>query len=393
MDLRRVSLVVAIVALSAAVWLREGMYTPVAVGLLALALVATVTACISRPRDFARNGIEWSFHFTFLALLYAVGAIVWIVNTSEPVLDVYVFQRDACWAIRYLKNPYTIDFPNIYGPSGSWVYAPQFVHGDRLTFGYPYLPLTLWWDFPGFLLGDYRWMNLIATIAAGTCIAAIGRSVWSCIAAGLLLFNPVGFLVLKFGWTEPLSAMLLAAVVLAISRESRLTPILFGLLLASKQYCAFALLLIPLIAPPGRARWRWLAIAAASALAVTLPMVLINVKAFWQNVVLLQFQQPFRDDSLSFAVLFGPVSTLPAMVSAVVVAVVVNLRLRRSAASFAIACATMYLVFFAFNKQAFANYYFFVIAAMCCALASFSRGPRSAISAETRAEQPPRLNS
>jgi uncharacterized membrane protein len=43
---------------------------------------------------------------------------------------------------------------------------------------------------------------------------------------------------------------------------------------------------------------------------------------------------------------------------------------RRSPAGFAAAMALVYLVFIAFNKQAFCNYYFFVIGCLCCALAT-----------------------
>jgi hypothetical protein len=42
-------------------------------------------------------------------------------------------------------------------------------------------------------------------------------------------------------------------------------------------------------------------------------------------------------------------------------------RAPRSPAGFATAAAVTYLAFFAFNKQAFCNYYSFVVAALCCA--------------------------
>jgi len=45
-------------------------------------------------------------------------------------------------------------------------------------------------------------------------------------------------------------------------------------------------------------------------------------------------------------------------------------RCPRDPAGFAAALALVYLPFIAFNKQAFANYYLFVIAALCCAVAA-----------------------
>ena len=66
-----------------------------------------------------------------------------------------------------------------------------------------------------------------------------------------------------------------------------------------------------------------------------------------------------------------------AVIAALAVAVLCTARLQRSAHSFALGAAITFLTFFAFSKQAFANYYFFVIAALCCAIASFK--PKDAI--------------
>jgi hypothetical protein len=50
-------------------------------------------------------------------------------------------------------------------------------------------------------------------------------------------------------------------------------------------------------------------------------------------------------------------------------------RLPRTAGGFATAVTFTFLVFFAFNKQAFCNYYHFVIAALCCATAATGLEP------------------
>jgi hypothetical protein len=42
----------------------------------------------------------------------------------------------------------------------------------------------------------------------------------------------------------------------------------------------------------------------------------------------------------------------------------------RTPAGFASAVGLVFLAFFAFNKQAFCNYYFFTIGAFCCAIAA-----------------------
>ena len=50
-------------------------------------------------------------------------------------------------------------------------------------------------------------------------------------------------------------------------------------------------------------------------------------------------------------------------------------RAPRTPAGFALAVALTLLVFFAFSKQAFVNYYYVVLGALCCALAAAGPEP------------------
>ena len=134
--------------------------------------------------------------------------------------------------------------------------------------------------------------------------------------------------------------------------------------------------------------WRFHLKAIVTIAIVTLPLVVWDVRAFWDNAVLLQFRQPFRNDALSFAALLARVGspklpTLAPVLAAIAVALICVKRLERSTHAFALAFALTFLTFFAFNKQAFANYYFLVIAALCCSIATaaLSGTPRRAASA------------
>ena len=60
---------------------------------------------------------------------------------------------------------------------------------------------------------------------------------------------------------------------------------------------------------------------------------------------------------------------------AAVVMVLALWRAARTPAGFALGVAALFLVFFVLNKQAFANYYFFVIGALCVAVAATERPP------------------
>src|SRR6185312_3695294 len=194
-----------------------------------------------------------------------------------------------------------------------------------------------------------------------------------------------GFFVLEAGWTEPLAVVLFAAVVYFACREeallfeSRLNEgagdsfskrslvISLALLLVVKQYMI-------LVAPLGVwllwRQWarmrRQIIVAIAIAACVTVPMAIWNFRGFVWSVVLLQFHQPVRADALSFLPRLNELVHMPGVTALpFVLAVGVMgwgmLRFPRTPFAFAGAISLMFLVFFAFNKQAFCNYYFLVI--------------------------------
>jgi hypothetical protein len=199
------------------------------------------------------------------------------------------------------------------------------------------------------------------------------------LAAALYLFYPRSFFVLEQGWTEPFLVFLLALVVFCAARWRAALPFALGLFLASKQYMVLA---VPLVAhlprPAGKAALvKAAAIVAVVVAALTVPFALWNVPAFMRDIVTLQMYQPFRDDALGFLAAFAWVTGLRlpsalAFVAAVVAIVVLRRRCPATPAAFATAIAVVYFAFFAFNKQAFANYYAFVLGALCCAVAAWN---------------------
>jgi hypothetical protein len=71
-----------------------------------------------------------------------------------------------------------------------------------------------------------------------------------------------------------------------------------------------------------------------------------------------------------------PSPVVPFVVVAVASAVAVW-RLPRTPAGFGAATALTFLAFFAFNKQAFCNYYFFVVGALAVTLAAWQPSDQS----------------
>lgn len=354
-----------------------------------LALLAGGALMIALGLFDAKWTRRWWFP-AFLILNLATG--FWMIHASpEPHIDVWVFQQQGPKTLLEGHNPYDYrqaNFPDIYHsarPGAQEVYGPGLSKDDRLQFGFPYPPLSLLLATIGYgIAHDHRYAQAIAITIAGLFIGYARPGRFSKLAAVLFLMTPEIWFVLGRGWTEPFVVMLLAGTIFCCCRKLwKLLPIALGLFLASKQYLAlavpftFLLLLEPfnLNRVDNWKKWGWLLIESAIVAAiVSLPLALWNWHEFWFSTVSVQKYAPFRWDALSYLVMLGlhnskyitwtwlvPVALIPAMLLAFRNA-------PRSAAGFALSLGLVFLVFFAFNKQAFCNYYFFTIGAFCCAL-------------------------
>ena len=340
---------------------------------LQAAIACAAIVCLASLRPSARHDLPKLL--VLLTIFAATG--LWALHAApNPGVDVVLFQRDAAAALLTGENPYATTFPDPY-PSAAPFYGPGVSVNGRLQFGYPYPPLGLLLTVPAHLLGDFRYAHLLAMTAAAALIALARPGNFAFAAAALLLFTPRGFFVLEAGWTEPLAVLCLAAVVFAACRSRRSVPVALGCLLAVKQYLVLALLLAPLL-PGRRSGLAWKALVFATV--VTLPWALWDQATFVNSVVTLQFHQPFRPDALSYLV---PLMHLtghrpPAWIAFVAAGAAALLALRkcpRTPAGFSLALALVLFAFFAFNKQAFCNYYHLVIAALCCAAGASESRP------------------
>jgi hypothetical protein len=320
------------------------------------------------------------FRYVQLALLLAVFAFLgrWMLHFSaQPKIDVFYFQRDAVTELMAGRNPYAMQYQDIYGASP--FYGEDISVGGKLTFGFPYMPLSLLLVLPAQLaLGDYRWALLFAMALTAFFLATAVPTRLSFALAGLYLFTPRSFFVLEQGWTEPLALMLLAATLWTAIRFPRALPVVLGLCLAVKQTMVLVLpavwLLLPRPLPARRELLRLFAITLAVGAASTLPFFLWDPGRFWRSVVVLQFLQPFRLDALSYLVWFAQTSgiRLPSVIGFIVAVLGLVLGIwRRSPtpAGFAATATLAFLLFFAFNKQAFCNYYYMTLGSMALAAA------------------------
>ncbi|BBH17077.1 hypothetical protein Back2_13640 [Nocardioides baekrokdamisoli] len=305
----------------------------------------------------------------------AVAAATVTLLHAPIVMDVGVFLRGSADALLHGHDPYSLTFTSPYPAAGNRLfYSPQVVSGTTLDFGFPYPPPALISAVVGFVLGDVRLGGLIAlVIAAVVLIRYVG------LRGGLILLLPGTLFVLSNFWVEPVSILLLVLTVVGASRGSRWTPVWLGLLLVSKQYFVVAAPLLILLLPTARAYAgglrRFSSLTVATAVLALAPFLAWDPAGFWRSVVRLQFLQPFRADSSSALVWsvnhwgWPPSSTygwLP-LVGGFITALIVAWRAPRTPAAFALGVGFSLLVLITLGKQAFANYFFLVEAAVVVA--------------------------
>jgi hypothetical protein len=394
-SLRRV-LVIGII-FQAGLLLRETYAgSSVNMGLLLIAVLGAMQAfCSERLR------------IPILAVMLIAFCIVSVVQfltiyNGFPGIDVYVFQQQASDAFLHGKitslriqpsillqgrNPYAMRFPNIYEPNTPF-YGPGVVDDKNyLTYGFPYPPLSLLMVLPGYWLGgDCRYSMVVAMALSAALMATARPGRWGALAAMLFLLTPKAFYVFDFGWTEPLLTLNFSVVMFCACRCRKWLPYALGLYFATKQYTCLTLPALVLLTE-GPRPWRELGImvlkAGLVATVITLPFFLWNPWEFIRAIVLWQLVQPFRMDALSYLVwiyhhngghrppIWTPfVAVIPAMILGV-------WRAARSPAGFAVGVTLVNLAFFAFNKQAFCNYYYFVLATACWVVAGADSGPVS----------------
>jgi hypothetical protein len=349
------------------VFVPPGLYAkpPQPLAFRVLAVAATLVALTYLWRPPPRIA-RW--RFPALVALFVAMAVVVVQASPFPYIDVWWYQQYAGSLIWRGDNPYTFLYPNIYGPGGP--FGPGVLEkGMVATFPYP--PLT-------FLLGapvvtyleDVRYLLLGAAAAAALVAWRWCTSEAAELAILAFLLQPRAFFVVEQAWTEPLVMAGVAATVLALVRwRERGTGWIAAafagaLLLSSKQYAPLiALPFVPAI-PRGR-RLATVAVAALLTAILLIPFIVWDPGEFFRDVALMQVNQPFRFDALSWLVPVAravghPVSATAGFIAA---AVVLLLALRNDAtpAHAARVSAAALLVFVLFNKQAFCNYYWLVM--------------------------------
>lgn len=293
---------------------------------------------------------------------------------ASDTVDVKLFVNGGLDALAAGRSPYGITVENIYPPAlAELFYGPGVVQGDRVNYGFPYLPALLLVDLPVHLFVGAVWMHLAAMTAAVLLAWRLASDRLGIAAVMMLALSPsLPFLLVNY-YVEPLMIGMFVLVVWAM-RRSRKFAVIGGLALffASKQYAVFYVPALWSVA-----RWGgWRVVLSATCLGALIVgvFVLMDPLAFWRSAVELQLIQPFRDDSLSVLpsikdALGEPPAWMLVLLTLLGLAVsaLVAARTRPGPTSFALCVGLGLLASVLFAKQAFANYYLLCGAALLLA--------------------------
>ena len=310
-------------------------------------------------------------------IILLVVAILIIVLSREPVIDVLIFERDGAAALLRGQNPYAITFQSPFPVELNSVFFGDGVYdGETLLFGFPYPPPPLFSAAFGALLGDVRVGAMSLHFFASLALYRTASDIRSRQLAILFLFSPGFLLNAVTGWTELVCSSLLALTLCALIARSRWTPFLMGIFAVSKQYMPFFVPLAPLLVPEARRLpggiWRNLAVTAVVSGTILIPFVIWGPREFMHSVVALQFDQPWRSDAFSLLVWWGEVvSEVPRWVqsvlplgSALAISIVLGSKAIRAPWAFSAAIGVVMCVMALLAKQAFSNYFAFSAAAV-----------------------------
>jgi hypothetical protein len=351
---------------------------------------------------FISSRLLWPV-FAIMLIAFVIIVTIYFRRGDFPGIDLFYFQQQGVDVLLHGKvifwhgygpnarahglpahvfghNPYAMRYANMYAPSTVF-YGPGVVDENQyLTQGFPYPPLSLLMVLPSCALtGDCRYADVLAIGLSALLMATARPGRWGVMAATLFLLTPKVLRVVDFAWTEPLLTLNFSLAMFCACRWRKMLPWALGLYFACKQYTVLSLPALWLLtsgAYPSKQLWEICWKAGVVVAVITLPFFFWNPHEFNRAVVLWQFVQPFRQDALSYLVLIyrhngGQIPPLWTPFVLVIPTMILGLwRCPRTPAGFAAMVTLVHFAFFAFNKQAFCNYYYFIMASSCWAIAA-----------------------
>jgi hypothetical protein len=283
-------------------------------------------------------------------MAYAVVAVVtvagvaMVLSSPKPAIDVWYMLQAATHGLSHGHNIYTLRWTS---------HTPEGVSNV-----FTYLPgsAVLLWPFHA-LFGDVRYGLLAAMALTAIILIRISKGADGAVLAGLFLLYPRLLFSLEQSWLDPLSVLFLCLAGYGVTRGRRgWAVVAFAVVLTCKPY---NWMLIPFAVMWKDFGWRRTALATAGATAFMLPWAAANLHAFVNGAITLNFDLPFRRESLSLNTTFvlhglHPGTWFPATAIAVVF-VLTLWRAPRDTYGFFLGSATVVAVFDICDRLSFFN--------------------------------------
>lgn len=341
------------------------------VWMLAAVIIAGIAAALWKGSPLVKTAA-----LMVLAAVFAFRGHVAIQYVDEKEFDVIFFHHTAYQKLLAGGNPYAPPTPiYIRVEEARKIYPPARVHEGYVESGYVYPPLSLFMALPAYLFThDVRYSAIVQLLLAAWLLTRLAPGDTGRLAAAALLSNPFTIEVISLGWIEPGAILLCLAFLWCWRRWPAQAGWFFGGLVSFKQTMVMwapvgGILLVSRFAGwPERLRWAAKATASA-AVPLAVGLALWGFEAMYASTVRMHAEMAARSDSITFARFAAdlPPAILNLM-SLVAIACFFGLLAigwkrgwTASLPHWTTLAALCWTAFFFFNRQAFGNYYFFVI--------------------------------
>ena len=328
---------------------------------LRLSLLTTVFLFFKLP--FKQKKIVGGLLFILWFILH----ILMVVSSPEPKIDVYDYLKKGALGLSQGKNPYSLTYKKLY-----LNVEPSF---------YSYLPFMIFYTLPFVLLfNDPRYAFIFAQGLIFYFLVYKFKwkdkqfgTFFSLLISLLICYHPLALYITEQSYTEPLILLEILIFYYFLINKNRLSGVMLGISLATKQYFAFVL---SFVYKNKLFKKKYLFQAFLASAILTLPFFMINKADFINDVFLLQYLFPPRYEGLTFFstlfYLFRLTYYLPLAVFIWVLAALFLYKITKNFDNnFIFKFGLFLLAFFYFNKWSFVNYYYLITNLLMLAVYSF----------------------
>ena len=306
------------------------------------------------------NGFIKPFYNSYFIAVGVLALILVPIISPEPIIDVWFYQEKAADLLINLKNPYLIEFPDLY--NGKY----------DSTHGYPYWPMILYVTTLGKLLfSDVRYGSIVFFLLFVFHFLKNDERKNPLLICAWLFF-PVQYFVLEQSWVEVILIPLVYFHLFFLKKERFwASAIILGLICATKQTMVFYAILSSFYCIK-RASFKMVfglsLVTFITLLGLFLPFLISGHEEFIKETITDVLRLTPRSDSLSwssyllhfYGFSLSGFIYLPLVLIALSFSAFKILNKESTIGDLLISLVATYMIVFLFGKQAFCNYYFLV---------------------------------